>query len=375
MLSIETDEILRIDEIIAKSRQIVNDSLLLTKRSQDRFKTPFIIKELNSDIIPSSSPVDTRIPGQILKTTPVRTPKSPSVDFESKFLNVDYKPTGRASWASYEDAPELKTSSQDYDRYRHDLLRLNSEYAIEVKERRHAENRVKELVEALENAQAEAVKAQSLLSRAKEEVSSLMSQVKNSEEQKVALQAKLTAVHEEHSQLVTLLEQKDSLIEQLQLGHDAQQAKDDRLEAELTSAKQDIAKLHQEYGAQLKQIQDDLQHQVALNHDLRSKTDNRYSLNTKLLLLEEQLHSLRNYEADQSEPVSLRKLHELEAKLQQTNDKYEQLAEHFSSRNSPARAPSIRAKVKVADKTQISKKAVKNRLRICTDCKKKVFKV
>jgi hypothetical protein len=45
----EQDEgVMHIDDIIAKSRQIVSDSLELTKCTQDKLKLPFVVKEQSS---------------------------------------------------------------------------------------------------------------------------------------------------------------------------------------------------------------------------------------------------------------------------------------------------------------------------------------
>lgn len=361
---IEADEIMRIDEIIAKSRQIVNDSLELTKRSQDRFKTPFAIKEPSADIVPSGgSPYYSRRPEKFLKHTPTRTPRSPSMDFESKFLSVDSKPSPRASWVSYEEAPELKTVSPGNDHQRIELMRLRSEVNTEIAERRNAEGKARDLEEELLKAQADATKKQQLLNRANEEIRSLKLQLENSEAVRGSLHSQLSTTQEEHNRLIRHLEQRDDDIARLQQREGSRRGIDEELREQLHKAQEDVARLHREYDSRLNKLQEDYNYQLTLNQKLKAKVDNRYTLNAKLLQLEEQLHSLRKSETADVEPVSLHQLHELEAKLERTNRKCKQLAAQLASQSSKTssapRSPLDRTQARKSSRTPTRKKPMR----------------
>jgi len=378
----ESEEILRIDEIIAKSRQIVNDSLELTKRSQERFKTPFVIKELGADIVPNcGSPVDTKIPGQILKQTPLRTPKSPSVDFESKFLSVDIRPSAKGSWGSYDDVPELR-SSYDFDRQKLELVRMKSEIVTEIKERRNAEAKIRDLEDELYKAQADNEKKSNSLAAANDEIKSLLLQLQSSEESRTHLQSQLSVIQEEQNRLQRLLEQRDEEVRKLRNTIEAGQREEHDTQQQLDLHREEIARLQDDYEARLLKLQEDYQQQLVYNQELKAKADNRYSLNAKLLLLEEQLHSLKKAEAEDTDQVSLRKLHELETKLKLTNDRYEQLAGQMNSRNSPSHGASsevslqktTKLKPSLSARTPQRKKSVRGKCRVCKEGKKKFCK-
>lgn len=321
----EPEEVLRIDEIIAKSRQIVSDSLNLTRRSQDRFNLPFDHKELTVDIVPScETTVDARI-NQLFRRTPVHTPRNSSIDIESRGLIGNL--SAKANRTFYEDTPELKGDS---DRYRLEIRRLRSDLENEASLRGKADATVAYLQARLDEEQS---KARQGLCRVGEQVKSLQDKLDDSEHARSDLKAQVARMQEEKGNLLKLLEMKNDEVSQLRVSHNSISSKGQELQHQLNSAQEDIIRLHHDYAVQLKQMQDDYLQQLSFNQELKAKTESKQDLSAKLQMLEDQLHGIKRAEAAENEHLGLRKLHEIEYKLKLTNERYEQLADQLSSRS------------------------------------------
>jgi chromosome segregation ATPase len=400
----ESDDKFSIEEVIARSRQIVNDSLDLTKSSQDRLKLPFAPKDLASDIIPYSvSPVNSRFYGELSRRTPgqtpsltprqtpprhttTHTPKSPSFDLEGRFLINDSKQPAKQSWETggeetrhergREDLgrhhvhfssidSELK-SFHELDQSRLEFIRLKSEVATEIRERRLVEARVRELEETLDKVQGELDRKTAVLRKTTEEAASLVRQLEQSDEARTSLQEQLSDCQENRNHLQRRLEQRDDDVTRLEHSQDV---KNSQLLMELSAAKEKALRVQEEYEERLSQMQEDLQQR--LKQGRRSKADTSM-LVAKLDELEEQLNSLKRAEkraeVRETEPVSLRKLHEIEAKLNQTTAKYDSLAEKFTLKNSSSQSTSRMSKRREENETEkppARKRRVKSRCQVC----------
>jgi DNA repair exonuclease SbcCD ATPase subunit len=402
----ELDDKFSIEEVIARSRQIVNDSLELTKRSQDRFKLPFAPKDIASDIVPYSvSPANSRLSGELSRGTlgqtpsitpkhspprhtPSHTPKSPSFDFEGRFLSHDSKQSVKQSWETGEEALRLESRREDIgrrqahfssisselrslhepDQSRLEFIRLKSEVATEIRERRQAEARVRELEETLDKVQGELNRKTTVLRKTTEEAASLVRQLDQSDEARTHLQAQLSECQESRNHLQRLLEQREHDVARLE---SIQDAKNSELLKEVSAAQEHVSRVQEEFQERFSEMQEDLQQR--LKHAQTSKADTSVLL-AKLDELEAQLNCLKRVdkkaEVRETEPVSLRKLHEIEAKLTQTTAKYDILAEQLELKHSPSQNTSRmskRSKEKGSERTLVRRRKAKSRCQGCLD--------